>query len=144
MDAVARSGSSSSSKVASTDWRGRGWRGPLAGPGLLRRRPADEGGEVLALLYPARLVDVHHVARRVVGVLDVGQQLGGHVEVGEGLLRGVVRRGAVEVAVGDMDLEVRVGAHRAGELVADVDGPTLELLERPLLAGLHRRLLVRQ
>ena len=76
-------------------------------------------------------MDVHHVARLVVGELDVRAQLGRDRQVRHDMLGREVRGRAVVIAARDVDLEMRVGAHRRAEVVNHRYGATLELLVGP-------------
>src|SRR6478736_3279347 len=88
---------------------GRGCASFIVGTSLrgAARAPHHELCEVPALLDAGRLVDVHHVARLVVGVLVVREPVGGQLQVGHDVLGREVRRRTVVVAVGDVHLEAR-------------------------------------
>src|SRR5688572_18953529 len=61
----------------------------------------DEGRDPFQLLHPGLVVEVGHVAGGEVGVLDAPERLVGQAEMGNHVLRRVVRRGEVVVAVLD-------------------------------------------
>jgi hypothetical protein len=95
-------------------------------------RVLDKFCHVLLQRLERRHVDVHHVARFVIGHADVLAKRGIEAEMVEGVFGGEVGRAEIVVAVGDEDLEIFIEVHGAAQSFSDIDILIFEIAVRPL------------